>query len=239
MRRPRTELEQLVTELRGRRIQDLDTLAELSQTLWKLERQSEAVEAFCDLLRFEATASDPAFDDFYRAGLLATETCPTPVRRRDRLMLLVELLRATAGVPGDVVECGCYRGLSSYMLCSYLRHWNPAFEGHGYHIFDSFQGLSEPTEDDSVPDDWQHAASLRAMTQPGNFAATLEQVSANLREFPGIAFHPGWIPLTFKGLPDTRYRFVHVDVDLLDETLDCFEYFYLRLSVGGMIVFDD
>lgn len=239
MRQPRTDLEKLVSELRNRSVQDLDTLAELSQTLWKLERQDEAVEAFCRLLEFEASGSDAAFDKIYVSGLLATVTCPTPVRRRDRLMLLVELLRDTTNVPGEVVECGCYRGLSSYLLCSYLRHWDNRFDGRGYHIFDSFQGLSEPTEDDEIPDDWMHAKSIQAMIKPGNFAATLEQVTASLREFPGISFHPGWIPLSFRGLPEACYRFVHVDVDLYDPTLDSFEYFYPRLSDGGMIVCDD
>jgi hypothetical protein len=99
--------------------------------------------------------------------------------------------------------------------------------------------LSEPTADDDIPDGWNNAEGLRQMSRRGYFAASLETVCANLREFPGIRFHPGWIPLTFKGVSEASYRFVHVDVDLYDPTLDAFAYFYPRLSPGGAIVSDD
>ena len=77
------------------------------------------------------------------------------------------------------------------------------------------------------------------MCARGAFAASLEQAKRNLAEFPDIEFHPGWIPLTFGGLPERKYRFVHVDVDLYDPTVESFEYFYPRLAAGGIIVCDD
>ena len=232
-------MEQYVRELQARGSDDPDALVALCETYWQLKRQNAAIETFKLLLRHLAPPKDRAFDEIYVAGLLATGTCPTPIGRRERLMQLVELLCATADVPGAVAECGCYLGLSSYLLCSFLTRSDPLFCGSGYHIFDSFQGLSEPTADDDVPDDWENAKNLRVMTQRGRFAAPLDEVKANLRDFPGITFHPGWIPLTFKGLPETRYRFVHVDVDLYDPTLDAFNYFYPRLSAGGVIASDD
>jgi len=207
--------------------------------LWALERQDEAVDAFRTLLKDEPAAAVERFDDIYIAGLLKTRTMPTPLRRRSRLVRLIELLAQTRSAQGDIVECGCYRGMSSYMMCSYLREWNSGFTGHGYHIFDSFQGLSEPTEDDSIPEGWKNAEGLRRMTQPGSFAASLAEVRTHLDDFPGIAFHPGWIPLTFKRLPERHYRFVHVDVDLYDPTLDALGYFYPRLAPGGILVSDD
>ena len=154
-------------------------------------------------------------------------------------MRLVQLLQSTADIGGLVVECGSYRGLSSYMLCSHLRLQDPSFDGSGFHIFDSFAGLSEPTADDAIADDLINAAELRQMTQAGQFAASLEVVKRGLKVFPGITYHPGWIPLTFAAMPEARYRFVHVDVDLYDPTLDAFTYFFPRLSPGGLIVSDD
>ena len=125
------------------------------------------------------------------------------------------------------------------MLCSFLRRRDPRFDGNGYHIFDSFEGLSEPTTDDDIPDGWINAQQLRGMTKAGYFAAPLAAVKPRLREFPEIAYHPGWIPASFAGLAPSSYRFVHVDVDLYDPTLDALAYFYPRLSPGGLIVSDD
>jgi len=202
-------------------------------------RLTEAADLFFGRAQVYQPLADRSFDELYRDALLATGTNPIPLRRRIRVANLVQLLLDTPGRGETVAECGCYRGLTSYLMCRTLRVESPAFDGTGYHVFDSFEGLSEPTADDDIPDDWKGADRLRAMSQRGAFAAPLDTVRANLREFPGIAYHPGWIPLSFQKLPERRYRFVHVDVDLYDPTLDCLNYFYPRLVPGGRMVSDD
>jgi hypothetical protein len=233
------ELEAEVAQLRAVAQHDRNALAPLSQRLWRLGRTREALEIYHELLRTELEPLDAEFDEIYLAALQATDTCPIPIRRRYRLKHAVEVLLATQGSPGDVVECGCFRGMSSYVLCSALQGAEPAFDGSAYHIFDSFEGLSEPTLDDEIPPGWHNEGGLRRMSVRGSFAAPLSQVRRNLRRFPNISYHPGWIPLTFRGLPDRQYRFVHVDVDLYDPTLDALRYFYPRLSAEGAIVSDD
>ena len=239
MIRRNAELEQTVRELRARATSDIEALAELCRAYWNLGQQDAAIDTFIELLQRTGQPDNEGFDKIYLNALRATKSCPTPARRRYRLMHLVELLDSTSDIDGLIVECGCYLGLSSFMLCSYLQRRTPGFDGGGYHIFDSFEGLSEPTEDDEIPDDWKNADNLRKMTRSGYFAAPLVAVKKNLAAFPGIAFHPGWIPLSFATMPEASYRFVHVDVDLYDPTLDALNYFYPRLSPGGLIVSDD
>ncbi len=60
-----------------------------------------------------------------------------------------------------------------------------------------------------------------------------------LAPFPGVSFHKGWIPAVFADLPETRWSFVHVDVDLYEPTYATLEYFYPRLVEGGVILCDD
>lgn len=239
MQPTKKQLESVVREIKALAAPDSAALSALCQAQWMLGRSEEALHAFQALLRTETAASEPGFDALYLEALRATDTCPLPLPRRYRLQEIFRLVRSIAPLPGVVAECGCYRGMSSYVICSALRRSNSAFDGAGHHIFDSFQGLSTPTTDDEVPEDWMGAETLRAMSQSGSFAASLETVRKNLRSFPGITYHPGWIPLSFKGLPAAVYRFVHVDVDLYDPTLDAFEYFYPQLAPGGYIVSDD
>lgn len=184
-----------------------------------------------------AAYPDAAFDELYLAGVLATRTSPVPMRRRDRFYLLAREFEQTLELEGFVAECGCFRGLSSFLLCSRLRRHSPAFDGSGYRVFDSFRGLSEPRAEDglafadaSAP----HASDVKA----GRFAASLEDVKRALSPFPGVAFFPGWIPEAFPR-DDARYRFVHVDVDLYQPTRDSLEYFWPRLVQGARIVCDD
>src|SRR3546814_11615371 len=63
----------------------------------------------------------------------------------ERKFNLYYLAKSTSDVPGDTAECGVYRGASSHIILN-------ANEGRGksHHIFDSFEGLSEPTAKDSV-----------------------------------------------------------------------------------------
>jgi len=163
----------------------------------------------------------------YDLGLAHTQTPDSP-GRRERFGALLGLLERAAALKGEVAECGCWRGLSSYLLCSRLRDHDPAFDGKGYRVFDSFAGLSRPTGDDGV-----------APALEGLFAAPLQTVRANLAAFPGIEFHPGWIPDSLAGLPERRYRFVHVDVDLYVPTRGALAYFLPRLAPGGVLVCDD
>jgi O-methyltransferase len=199
----------------------------------------ESLALFCDLLvRFQPTG-DAEYDATYVNGLRATGSSPAPFRRLLRFYALVNQLEKTKGVAGEVVECGCFRGMSSFLLCSYLRRERPAFCGAGYHIFDSFEGLAEPTIDDEVPEEFANSANLKAMSRRGAFAASMDAVKRSLAAFPDIEYHAGWIPASFRNLPPRTYRFAHIDVDHFDPTWDCLEYFYPRMAEGGILISDD
>ena len=51
-------------------------------------------------------------------------------------------------------------------------------------------------------------------------------------------FHVGFMPDTFDGLNE-KISFVHIDVDIYQSVLDCCEYIWPFLSVGGVMLFDD
>ena len=198
-----------------------------------------ALRVFRDYLASEcAPACDADFDNLYCEALQATQTAPVPLQRRERFYALANLFRSLPRMEGLVAECGCLRGLSSFILCSSMAIADKGFRG-GYRIFDSFQGLSEPQPEDFVSDAHPDAPVLKGSTRAGWFAVGLAEVRAGLERFPGIEFFPGWIPHAFPDEPGARYRFVHIDVDLYQPTRDSLEYFYPRLTPGGMIVCDD
>lgn len=161
------------------------------------------------------------------------------MRRRDRFLLLVRQLERMLALQGLVAECGCYRGLSSYLMCNRLQRHDPGFTGAGYEIYDSFAGLSEPKAQDLMAPHPGAQAPLRANIQAGRFAAALDYVRRTLAAFPAIQYFAGWIPDSFPKTRDKPYRFVHVDVDLYQPTKDSFEHFWPRLIPGGVIVCDD
>ena len=146
-------------------------------------------------------------------------------RSLDRKFALKELLQLTLRHPGDVAECGVFRGASAFLMAKAIGR---AGGGRRLHLFDSFAGLSAP------------GASDGNYWEAGNLACKLAEVAANLAEFDDlVVFHEGWIPERFGDVADTRFCFVHIDVDLFQPTCDALRFFYPRMVGGGLIVCDD
>jgi O-methyltransferase len=179
-------------------------------------------------------SQDTFFQDNWERGMELTESKKSQWRK-DRFYNLVSALRSTTGVDGHVVECGCFTGLSSYLLCHEIKKEQISFKGETYHIYDSFEGLSQPNSAETKA----LAGLLKVNTAKGLFSATQELVKKNLQEFSQIAYHPGFIPQTLDAADNLRYRFVHLDMDLAEPTVEACKHFYPRLSKGGMIVCDD
>ena len=141
----------------------------------------------------------------------------------DRRLMIHELIRLVAGIPGDTAECGAFQGAGSYLICAA----NTAHGHRTHHIFDSFEGMSAPTDADG--DYWT----------PGSMAFGMSGVQRNLNEFADVRYYQGWIPARFAEVADREFAFVHIDVDLAEPTRDSMTFFYPRMSAGGIIVCDD
>jgi O-methyltransferase len=145
---------------------------------------------------------------------------------QDRKFTLREFVRLTHDVPGEMAECGCYKGSSAYFMAE-------AAPDTPLSLFDSFAGLSTPTDSD-VPPDTDHPAWGQ-----GDLATTEDTVRSRLGPFPLVQIYKGWIPDRFEEVADRQFRLVHIDVDLYQPTLDSLAFFYPRMGAGGVIVLDD
>ena len=143
----------------------------------------------------------------------------------DRRWMLYQLLRLVDTVPGDTAECGVYKGASSWLICKVNQF--SKIQQRTHYMFDSFQGLSQPGDDDG-----SHWAE-------GDLSYGIEKVQNNLKDLSAYSLHPGWIPDRFKDVENKRFCFVHIDVDLYEPTRDSIVFFYPRMSSGGIIVCDD
>ena len=143
----------------------------------------------------------------------------------DRKWMVYQLLRLVAPVPGDTAECGVFRGATSYLICAANKQSSVTTKTH--HLFDSFEGLSEPGPADGIH--WTK----------GDLRCEMKTVQQALSDFDNLEFHPGWIPERFGDVADRKFSFVHIDVDLAEPTLASLAFFYPRMQPGGIIVSDD
>lgn len=166
---------------------------------------------------FAPWSGHPSFERLYE-GVAAHS-----IVSRDRCYVLASLTAHASQLPGDLVECGVFRGGTALLICK-----ASAGSGKRIYLFDSFEGLpaNDPIKDVSF--------------ESGQFAADLESVERVLSEFADVVeIHKGWIPDTFARLDDRTYALAHIDVDLYRSALDCCEYFYPRLTAGGVLLFDE
>ena len=142
----------------------------------------------------------------------------------DRRFCLWQLLRLVDAVEGDTAECGVYRGAGSYLICA----GNAVSRmPRTHHAFDSFEGLSEPSNKDGSH--WR----------TGDLATPIEIVRSALSCFKRVSLHKGWIPKCLDEVASGSFAFVHVDVDLYQPTLDSVRFFYPRMSRHAILVCDD
>ena len=130
----------------------------------------------------------------------------------------------TAGMrdmEGDIAEVGVYAGSSTKLICE-------AKGTKRFHICDTFAGLPEPTAEDG------------GVEKQGSFACSLDSIKQYLAGYDNLEYHVGFCPDSVRGkLDDTRFCFVHLDVDLYSSTKECLEYFFPRLVPGGVLVSHD
>jgi hypothetical protein len=146
----------------------------------------------------------------------------------DRCFTLLELSRKAAIVDGDIAECGVRWGKSALFMLSGLTGAEKPI-----HLFDSFEGLSEPGKADIAP------GRNRTHWKKGRLAVSEDVVLTNLGAFKDVHIHKGWIPERFGEVADRTFALVHIDVDLYQPTADSLAFFYPRMSKGGFIVCDD
>jgi predicted O-methyltransferase YrrM len=136
----------------------------------------------------------------------------------DRLRVIAESVRRTEECPGEMAECGAYRGGSAKVIATVCPQKK-------LHVFDTFAGLPA----DEV---------LAGCHKAGDFTADRREVD----EFLGgsnVEIHQGFFPDTARGLEDRTFSFVHLDMDLYESTRAALEFFWPRIAPGGVIVLDD
>lgn len=146
-------------------------------------------------------------------------------RRVERLFALDQLVKQALTVEGDTVECGVWHGAASHMIMR-----RTAGSGRQHHMFDSWEGISQPGERDGeyLQEKGMHHLSIGE-----------EVARKNLSEFDHGHFYRGWIPTRFDEVAERRFCLVHLDVDLFDPTLATLEFFYPRMNAGGLMICDD
>lgn len=207
------------------KIKDIDM--EGRTVLLSCEARLSAVRA--ELLKY--TTMDHVLDVFSPAAYFDNDvyTEPFDFTQDTRSLCLDSVARELErnNVPGAVAECGVNEGGFATYISRY-------FPERTFYLFDTFEGfdprdVSRPEED--LPDDfWQRWDYTKA---------TPEKALRNIPYRTQTVVRQGYFPDTAKGLEDERFAFVNLDMDLYQPIKAGLEFFYPRMSPGGVIFVHD
>ncbi len=156
---------------------------------------------------------DEIFKDLLRE---VKETCNMD---NDEKFTLYSSMKAVKGLEGDIAEVGVYKGGSAKILAE-MKGRRDLF------LFDTFEGLPKPKEEDLVKEGWLNDTSL-------------ESVQAYLKKYSGVYFYKGLFPTTASSIMDKDFALVHLDTDMYDCTFEALKFFYPRMVQYGRIISHD
>jgi O-methyltransferase len=139
---------------------------------------------------------------------------------------LVRNVASLRDVPGDIVECGVFRGGCSMVLAAAAEFYGPwnAPKRHVYG-FDTFAGAPENSEFDIEP--------------PGKFADTdFEEVVEATKEYSNLTFIEGMFQDTLPFFKKS-VALALLDCDLYDSYRTAIQYLWPQLQSNGVMLLAD
>lgn len=172
---------------------------------------------------------------------------PFTMTSDERISAMVRAARyvAEARVPGDVVECGVWRGGST--MAAAIMLLKRGVRDRSLHLFDTFEGMTAPTDVDvdyeGCPAEPRFSSQRTGPNASAWCYASLEEVEANLLStgYPADRLHfvKGRVEDTLPAHAPSEIAILRLDTDWYESTLHELRHLYPRLAVGGVLIVDD
>lgn len=210
-----------------------------------LEAAAQAGRRSARRAGFEVRRFPPS--DVSSEALEIVRACsPYTATSLERLVALQEAVVHVSerSVPGAIVECGVWRG-GSMMAAAMALAARGDFE-RDLHLFDTFDGMVEPTAAD-LRDDGRSASDLLRRTAKRSASvwmiAALDEVKGNMARtgYPveRVHFVEGRVEETLESRAPERVALARLDTDWYESTAQELRVLYPRISPGGVLVIDD
>jgi hypothetical protein len=166
----------------------------------------------------------------------------------ERMYLLYSAARyvVRAGVAGDMLECGVWRGGSMMLVAKTLIEAGDT--SRTLHLFDTYEGHPKPDSKLDV-DMWGNKAldewiELRKTDETSDWArVTIDEVRANMQStgYPmdRVRLVKGMVEKTAAANVPEKLALLRLDTDWYASAKVALESFWPRLEVGGVLIVDD
>ena len=166
----------------------------------------------------------------------------TSLERRAALINAINYL-TDARIPGDIAECGVWRGGS--MMLAALILLARGDTNRSLYLYDTYEGMSAPTEHDRCYDGTRAETMLQKDTKGTGIwcEAALEDVRRNLLStgYPENKLHfiKGKVEDTLPATVPQHLALLRLDTDWYESTQHELKHLFPRLDPRGILILDD
>ncbi len=209
----------------------------------------ETLHQLVRLLGIDFIRYPPSFPVDFDAKMRETieKVQPYTMTSRERLFALCQAVRYLSKhqIPGAMVECGVWRGGSMMAVIDTLLDLQD--ESRDLYLFDTFEGMSEPTEKDI---DFRGGIATKLLkNRPKKEEdllwcyAPLDKVKDTISQFnynPNkIHFVKGKVEETIPHFAPEKIALLRLDTDWYESTRHELIHLFPRMVQGGVIIIDD
>lgn len=127
---------------------------------------------------------------------------------------------------GDFVECGVNRGYLAASIIQYVKFAEHA--DRKFYLFDTFQGL--------VP---ERVSDRDKAAHFNEYPDVYQEVVEAFACFENVAVVRGVVPESLSTVQIDRVAYLSIDMNCAEPERDAMEYFWPKMTPGGLIVIDD
>lgn len=195
----------------------------------------------------KARKKKPGFPQHYDAAAIETIRAVRPwtMTANEKLFALILATRHVVdhGIEGAIVECGVWRGGSMQAVARTLLE--RGVTDRELHLYDTFEGMPDPTEHDRRRDGRPAADLLERSDRTAKVwaVAGLPDVQAGMEQtgYPRdrVHFHPGLVEEIIPVHAPETIAILRLDTDWYASTKHELDHLYDRVPSGGVVLFDD
>ena len=151
-----------------------------------------------------------------------------------RYLYIYDVFKEITDIPGDIAEFGSWKGSNVVFLAKLLSIFQPD-SNKKVHCFEGFEGLKTFHEEDGDQDglDGKYKGNYEELLD----VIRLYQLDRKLLIHKGLIQNT--VPAFVEDNPESKFSFLYFDADLYEPAKIMLDNFAQRLSVGGVILFDE
>ncbi|RDJ32159.1 MAG: macrocin O-methyltransferase [Crenarchaeota archaeon] len=215
------------------------------KNLIKKSVRKVAQSAGYDIIQGKASEFPPDFNEEHVSIIKLVR--PYTMTSNERIFTLIESVKYIVNnkIPGDIVECGVWKGGSMMTVAKTLLNLNKIEKD--LYLFDTFEGMPEPSSDDisfsEVPASKEFEKTKISQDSSEWCRATLDDVKRAIfsTKYPQEKFHliKGKVEDTIPSNAPNKISLLRLDTDWYQSTKHELIHLFPRLTKNGVLIIDD